>query len=170
MVDNLTARFPSSKIIQAVKMFDPKAVSSLDTDCAAYREDDLQVLTIHYSSFIDHNQCSLEWDTLKYCMKISYSRHSFREFILKLATDESLITQYPSLSKLAEIILIYPASTSEVERGFSYQNAIKNKFCNRMGEYHLDQLLRLRLNAPKASEFPFHAAYRVGLMQNTNVM
>ena len=141
-------------------MFDPKAVPSSDTDCAVYGEDDLQVLTTHYSSFIDHNQCSLEWDTLKHCMKISYSRHSFREFILKLATDESLITQYPSLSKLAKIILIYPASTSEVERGFSYQNAIKNKFRNRLGEHHLDQLLRLRLNAPKASEFPFHAAYR----------
>ena len=116
--------------------------------------------TSQYSSFVDHNQCSLEWDTLKHCMKISYSKHSFREFVLKLATDESLITQYPSLSKLAEIILIYPASTSEVERGFSYQNAIKNKFRNRLGEHHLDQLVRLRLNAPKASEFPLHEAYR----------
>ena len=124
VVDNLMARFPSRELIQAVKLFDPKTVPSSDIDCAAYGEDDLQVLTSQYSSFVDHNQCSLEWDTLKHCMKISYSKHSFREFVLKLATDESLITQYPSLSKLAEIILIYPASTSEVERGFSYQNAI----------------------------------------------
>ena len=160
VVDNLMARFPSRELIQAVKLFDPKTVPSSDIDCAAYGEDDLQVLTSQYSSFVDHNQCSLEWDILKHCMKISYSKHSFREFVLKLATDESLITQYPSLSKLAEIILIYPASTSEVERGFSYQNAIKNKFRNRLGEHHLDQLVRLRLNAPKASEFPFHEAYR----------
>ena len=160
VVDNLMARFPSRELIQAVKLFDPKTVPSSDIDCAAYGEDDLQVLTSQYSSFVDHNQCSLEWDTLKHCMKISYSKHSFREFVLKLATDESLITQYPSLSKLAEIILIYPASTSEVERGFSYQNAIKNKFRNRLGEHHLDQLVRLRLNAPKASEFPFREAYR----------
>ena len=77
VVDSLTARFTSSEIIQAVKMFDPKAVPSSETDCAVYGEDDLQVLTTHYSSFIDHNQCSLESDTLKHCMKISYSRHSF---------------------------------------------------------------------------------------------
>ena len=49
-----------------------------------------------------------------------------------LATDETLITHYPSLSKLAEIILLYPLSTAEVERGFSYQNAMKTKFCNRL--------------------------------------
>jgi len=46
----------------------------------------------------------------------------------KFATDETLIAHYPSLSKLAEIIILYPASTSEVERRFSYQNALKTKF------------------------------------------
>ena len=77
VVDNLMARFPSRELIQAVKLFDPKTVSSSDIDCVAYGEDDLQVLTSQYSSFVDHNQCSLEWDTLKHCMKISYSKHSF---------------------------------------------------------------------------------------------
>ena len=159
VVNNLTSRFPSSEIIQAARIFNPKAVPSSNAHCAAYGEGDLQLLTRQYSS-LDHNQCSLEWDTLKHCMKMSYSRHSFREFVLKLATDESLITHYPSLSKLAEIILVYPASTSEVERGFLYQNATKTKFRNRLGAHHLEQLLRLRLNAPKTSTFPFHDAYR----------
>jgi len=77
-------------------------------------------------------------------MKSSYSSHSFRDFILKLATDETLIAHYPSLSKLAEIIILYPASTSEVERGFSYQNALKTKFRNRLSAHHLNQLLRMR--------------------------
>ena len=102
----------------------------------------------------------LEWDTLKHCIKLNYSQLSFRDFVLKLATDETLITHYPSLSKLAEIIMLYTASTSEVERGFSYQSAIRTKFQNTLGAFHLDQLLRLRLNAPKASNFPFHDAYK----------
>ena len=99
-------------------------------------------------------------ETLKQCMKISYSSYSFRNFILKLATDDSFIAHYPSLAKLAEIILLYPSSTAEVERGFSFQNATKTKFRNRLSPNHLDQLLRLRLNAPQATEFPFHTAYR----------
>ena len=159
VIENLTNRFPNSEIIQAVRIFDPKVIPCSDSDCAVYGEHELRLLTSQYSSFVDHNLCSLEWDTLKHCMKMSYSKHSLREFTLKLATDETLITHYPSLSKLAEIILLYPASTSEVERGFSYQNATKTKFRNRLGTYHLDQLLRLRMNAPEASVFPFHEAY-----------
>ena len=160
IVNNLTARFPSSDIIQAARIFDPAAVPGSDTDCAAYGESDLLLLTSQYSSFVDHNLCSLEWDTLKHCMKISYARYSLREFMLKLATDVTLIMHYPSLSKLAEIVLIYPSSTSEVERGFSYQNATKTKFRNRLSVCHLDQLLRLRLNASEPAEFPFHEAYK----------
>ena len=71
-----------------------------------------------------------------------------------------LITHYPSLSKLAEIVLVYPSSTAEVERGFSHQNTTKTKFCNRLGTVHLDQLLRLQLNATESSHFPFYDAYK----------
>ena len=109
IVNNLAAQFPSSNVIQAARIFDPTAVPTSDTDCAAYGESDLMLLTNQYSSFVDHNLCSLEWDTLKQCMKISYAKYSLREFMLKLATDDTLITYYPSLSKLAEIVLIYPS-------------------------------------------------------------
>ena len=92
MVDNLMAWFPSRELIQAVKLFDPKTVPSSDIDCAAYGKDNLQILTSRYSSFVDHNQCSLGWDTLKDCKKIGYSKHSFREFVSKLATDDYTIS------------------------------------------------------------------------------
>ena len=83
------------------------------------------------------------------------SRIFFRDFTLKLTTDENLIAHYPSLFKLAEIVLVYPSSTVKAERGFSYQNVTKTKFCNRLGAIHLDQLLRLQLNAPESSQFPY---------------
>ena len=160
VVDNLKARFPHSQLIQEAKVFDPKAIPKLDDDCEAYGEDDILLLARQYSSFVNHSQCLLEWDTLKHCIKLNYSQLSFWDFVLKLANDETLITHYPSISKFAEIIILYPASTSEVERGFSYQNAIKTKFRNRLGAFHLDQLLRLRLNALKASNFLFHDVYK----------
>ena len=160
IVGNLEARFPNSEVIQAARIFDPKAIPTSDSDCVAYGEAELRVLTTKYSLFVNHNCCSIEWDTLKHCMKVSYCGFSFRDFTLKLATDKSLITHYPSLSKLAEIVLVYPSSTAEVERGFSYQNITKTKFRNRLGAVHLDQLLRLQLNAPESSQFPFHEAYK----------
>ena len=57
-----------------------------------------------------------------------YSGNCASNYNFKLATDESLITKYPSLSKPAIIMLIYSVSTFEVERGFSYQNAVKINF------------------------------------------
>jgi len=49
VVDNLIDRFPKSEIIQAARIFDPKAVPTLDADCAAYVEGDL---VTHLSVFI----------------------------------------------------------------------------------------------------------------------
>ena len=38
VVDNLMARFPSSELIQAVKLFDPKTVPSSDIElCSLWR-------------------------------------------------------------------------------------------------------------------------------------
>ena len=116
-------------------------------------------MNLVFSEFIDYSSCLLEWDTLKECMLSSYKECNLVEFGLKLTTDEALYIHYPSLSKLAEIVLLYPACTAEVERGFSFQNAIKTKFRNRLGPVHLDQLLRLRLNSPTVDKFPFHMAY-----------
>ena len=77
---------------------------------------------------------------LKQCMKASYKDDTLSLFALKLATNEGLKIQYPSLSVLAEIILtyMYLASTAEVERGFSVQNTLKNKLRNWLGAEHLD--------------------------------
>ena len=73
---------------------------------------------------------------------------------------QTFITHYPSLAKPAEIILPYPSSRAEVERGSSYKNAMKTKFCNRLSSNHLYQLFRLQLNASQPPEFSFHRAYK----------
>ena len=128
IIDNLKARFPNTELIEATRIFYPKNIPTSDKDRATYGEHELGILTAHYSEFIDYSSCLLEWDTLKEYMLSSYKECNLVEFGLKLTTDEALYIHYPSLSKLAEIVLLYPASTAEVERGFSFQNAIKTKF------------------------------------------
>jgi hypothetical protein len=56
--------------------------------------------------------------------EIKFQINEVNNFILKVVTDESLYMQYPALALLAEIVLVFPASMAEVERGFSYQNSI----------------------------------------------
>ena len=96
---------------------------------------------------------------LKQCISANFRKEKLQKFALKLAVDEGMKIQYPSLSTLAEIILTFPASTAEVERGFSFQNALKSRSRNRISSDHIDQLIRMRLNAPDLKEFPFHQAY-----------
>ena len=73
-------------------------LQTVQTVTAVYGEHELWLLTSQYSFSVD---CNLEWDTLKHHMKMSFTKQSFCEFTLKLATDETLITYYPSISKLA---------------------------------------------------------------------
>ena len=158
VLENLPARFPQSKLLEATKVFDPLLLPHGE-ELGNYGEEEIDTLSIQYSTFIDKNECQLEWDTLKQCIAANFKKSKYTEFLSKLASLEEFRVQYPSLSVLAEIILTYPASTSEVERGFSFQNAIKTKVCNRLGSEHLDQLLRLCLNAPQQDKYPFHEAY-----------
>ena len=96
---------------------------------------------------------------LKQCIKANFKNEKLQTLPLKLVIDEGMRVQYPNFAILAEIILTYPASTAVVERGFSYLNSTKSKFRNRLGSEHLDQLIRLGLNALPIEKFPFHQTY-----------
>jgi len=98
--------------------------------------------------YVDASDCVHEWDELKRALLTNFKSLSFEDFLLKLACDDRMVYQYPNLSTLAEIVLAYPASNAEVERGFSHANMIKTKSRNHHGTSHLDQLLCLKLNSP----------------------
>ena len=160
VVHNLNNRFPNVELFKAACIFDPTVLPSSDEEFRTYGEKEVELLCCTYSNLVNYSKCALEWDTLKETMKSSYCTYKFQEFILKLVTDESLYVHYPAMSQLAQIVSVFPASTSEVERGFSHQNIIKSRTRNRLSAEHLDQLLRLRLNGPITDEFPFRLAYK----------
>ena len=47
------------------------------------------------------------------------------------------------------------------ERGFSQQNLIKTKQRNQLESPHLDMLMRLKIEGPSISHFPFSKAKRL---------
>jgi hypothetical protein len=153
VVDNLLSPFPDVELYKAAMIFDPSNLPSSDDEFCTYGEKEVELLCTTYSEFVDYAKCALEWDTLKQMIRSSYQKCKFDEFILTLVTDQSLYVLYPAMSSLAEIKAVFPASTAEVERGFSYQNTIKSQSRNRLSTTHLDQLLRLRLNSPE-TQFP----------------
>jgi len=147
VINNLTSQFPMHPTIEASRIFDPSKLTATTSDLTTYGESQLSTLSQHYSMYVDVSDCIHEWDELRRALLTNFKSLSFEDFLLKLACDDRMVYQYPNLSTLAEIVLAYPASNAEVERGFSHANVIKTKSRNRLGASHLDQLLRLKLNS-----------------------
>lgn len=96
-------------------------------------------------------------------MKTDFLSVSMPDLFLCLATDESLTKQYPNLSVLAKIVLVFPASSVDCERGFSTLNLIKTKTRNRLNTLHLDMLQRIKLLGGPPEKFPFAKAHQLWL-------
>ena len=52
--------------------------------------------------------------------------------------------EYSDLAKLLDIGGTFMASSADCERGFSLMNSIKTKQRNRMGDIHLDMIVRIK--------------------------
>ena len=83
-----------------------------------------------------------------------------------LSGDPSFSSLYPTLSKLASIILTLPISTANCERGFSTMNRIKTDPRNRLKTFTLDMLIRLSSEGPSLETFDFDAAVNVWAQKN----
>ena len=103
VLNNLKSRFPRTQqgVVEATKIFDPGNLPNDDV-LATYGEDELDVLSLHYSEFVDRSQCQSEWEMLKRCMSANYRKMKLQTFALKLAVDEGMkfnTHHYPFLPK-----------------------------------------------------------------------
>ena len=161
VIGNLQARFPERPLIKAFEIFDPKKLPT--QNLATYGEEELCLLCRKYGQVVDEDAAQIEWDGFKQSMKTNYLGLSMQDLLLRLVGEESQLHQYPNLAILAQIVLVFPASSVDCERGFSTQNHIKTKTRNQLGPVHLDMLLRLRLLGGPPEQFPFVKAYEIWL-------
>lgn len=74
VVKNLKACFPPTHqgIVEAAKIFDPRNLPSSKNDLATFGEESIDILTSHYSDFVEGSRCQSEWEMLKHCMWANY--------------------------------------------------------------------------------------------------
>ena len=161
VIGNLKARFPETPLVKAFEIFCPKNLPACNL--AIYGEEELSLLCRKYGHVVDGDLAQIEWDGFKQSIKTNYSDLSMQDVLCRLVSDECLLQQYPNLAILAQIVLVFPASSVDCERGFSTQNHIKTKSRNRLGALHLDMLLRIRLLGGPPEHFPFERAYGLWL-------
>ena len=59
-----------------------------------------------------------------------------------------LVTMFPNLSTLANVVLTIPVSTASVERSFLQMKLIKTRLRNRLGERSLSSLMKIAVESP----------------------
>jgi len=57
---------------------------------------------------------------------------------------------FPSLAKLAAILLVLPVTTATVERTFSSMKLIKTRLRNRMGDATLEHAMHICIEGPNS--------------------
>jgi len=141
--DHLYARFPPDEL-QCWSAFDPTALKNCTSDFGVA---EVKKLCMQYKDLINltnDNLITKQYNDFNFLMSeklISGTITSLREIADITINDE----QFNLLSMLVDICCTFQASSADCERGFSLVNNIKVKSRNRLGNTHLDHLMRIKL-------------------------
>ena len=153
LVDNLNSRFPEDElqILESLDiLINPKRYPDDIASLANYGDDQLNLVLHFYSEHLDQDRARAHFLLFKHFAK-SQKALPFDRFAKSLITE--FHEQYPDFVVLAKIALIIPVSSAPCERGFSVQNAIKNKVRNRLNPDRLNRLMFIKLQGPHIEDF-----------------
>ena len=122
----------------------------------------LKTLTDHYSphSIVNAESTETEYKCFLASVLSTSDLKSLetQELMHKVTSNGQLQDMFPNLSKLAEVGLIIPMSTTDCERGISTLGRIKNDLRNRLSCKLLDPLLHIAIEGPEPDDFNYERA------------
>ena len=140
LCDHMVERFPERKIQEWVAF----NCAALKSPCYAFGITQIEALWSKYQSVLPEPNIIIErYTDFEYAIdeKIKAGVVStFADLINFVFHHE----QFRDLAKLADIDGTFLASSVEWERGFSLMSSIKTKLRNRLGEGHLDMIMRVK--------------------------
>ena len=137
---HLDARFPENEIKEWTA-FDLSALRDCDFN---FGTEEVSLLCKKYSTFLkDTSLIIKQYNNFKFFVQGKIKSGSVSNFadmvVLAFRYEE-----YSDLAKLMDIGATFLASSAACERGFSLMNQIKSKQRSRLGEQHLDELMRIK--------------------------
>ena len=111
---------------------------------ADYVSDEIETLVEHYggeNAVIDKEQTMVEWSHLKNLVKTQ--QYPIGDLSIWNIIQKHHAYEFSNLLVLAEICLLLPLQTADVECGFSDQNLTNMTLRNRLGEESLDHLMTI---------------------------
>ena len=170
LVNNIEARFDDRSVMASFDIFNPAKLPHLpDKPSTAdlemfveYGNNDVERLSQQFQVAVaDSVECIEEWCSFRQLLQDSCHHLKQEEVVSKLCCDSSLAAIYPNMSTLAKVCRVVPIQTADVERTFSQIKLIKSRIRNRMNENTLNSLLRIAIEGPPISNFPFTDAVQL---------
>ena len=137
---HLEDRFPENKV-QEWSVFDISSISHCDF---SFGIEHVNALCLKYHNFLANAaDITNQFNDFKFSVQERIKSKLISNFV-QLVVFALQYEQFFDLAKLLDIGGTFLASSADCERGFSLMNQIKNKLRNRLGEYHLDMLMRVK--------------------------
>lgn len=139
---HLEDRFPENEIQDWIA-FDVSKLK-LDFDFK-FGNEEISSLCKKYSIFLTAPEQAIkeQYNNFKFYAQRKLKTKSVNSF-LELVQLAYKSEEYSDLTKLLDIGGTFMASSADCERGFSLMNSIKTKQRNRMGDVHLDMIVRIK--------------------------
>ncbi|XP_060601868.1 uncharacterized protein C17orf113-like [Ruditapes philippinarum] len=158
---NLNNRFPEDQL-QTLECFDivlnPKRYPDQAGDLPNYGNDQLSSLLSFYDTLVNSERAKSHFLMFKHFVR-SQKALTFDSFIKLLINEYE--DEFPDFVLLGKIAMIIPVSSAPCERGFSVQNALKNKVRNRLNASRLNRLMFIKLIGPPIEHLDFLPAAKI---------
>ncbi|KAF3859022.1 hypothetical protein F7725_021421 [Dissostichus mawsoni] len=120
----------------------------------------LRTLVGKFCSDVDFDTVLEEWASFKEQVVSGPLKNKTQLDILSDLSSkyEEFGVLYPTISQLAAIALTVPVSSVNCERDFSTLNRVKTNIRNRLQGDHLAACMRISINGPEVSDFPYQEA------------
>ena len=150
LVDQLRDRMPDADVIRAMLIFDARRLPLPEASGGKqpvlpqdYGDGEIEALINWFApdgkpAYIDADELRAEWLLFKGGCLVRSRGMSYHGMYRMLSTGD----QFPNITKLLAVAVLFPIANAVCERGFSTQNLIKSKLTNRLGK-HLDPKMRV---------------------------
>lgn len=132
-----------------------------------YGNEQLSSVVDHFTELLIRNDCDidsvpLEWVELKiYVSGLVAAEPAVSYLALWQRVIRQNEDRFKNIILVLKIVLLIPIHTSEVERGFSLMNRVKQDWWARLTTPHLNELMRISLLGPACNAFEPMEAIRL---------
>ncbi|KAI8493938.1 hypothetical protein Bbelb_282850 [Branchiostoma belcheri] len=148
----------NNAVLYAGLIFDPTLWPPGDGELDSYGEEEVSTIFAHYKETLERTghsleDCLLQWAELKRLVKRKLTAGHIKYLDLWQEVMRHHLERFRDILALVQIVLLFPLSTAECERGFSLMKRIKSDWRSRLTSDTVTALMAISLSPTTVDTF-----------------